>query len=111
MSVLRRGAVFAAGIVVVLIALAQLVPFYVAATVALKPRTDLSTRWLPPTELYLGNFVTAVERGGMLTAVGNSVIVTVAATALVVVAGALAGYPLARRTSRGNTVVLMAFVG
>lgn len=111
MSVLRRGAVLVAGIVVVLIAMAQLVPFYVAATVALKPRTDLSTRWLPPTELYLGNFVTAVERGGMLTAVGNSVIVTVAATALVVVAGALAGYPLARRTSRGNTVVLMAFVG
>lgn len=100
------------GVFLAAFAIVQLVPFYVAVTVATKPRTDLSSRWLPPTEgIYWDNFARAIERGQMLTAVRNSVIVTVAATGLVVALGALAAYPLARRATRLNRLVFVAFLG
>jgi len=112
MSASRRAWGALAGILLVVMALVQLAPFYVALTVATKPRTDLSSRWLPPLNgVYWDNFARAIERGQMLTAVKNSVIVTVIATALVVAIGALAAYPLARRRTRLNKIVLLAFLG
>lgn len=89
----------------------QLVPFYITLTTALKPRTDLSSQWLMPTQgVYWQNFQTAVVEGGILRAIGNSAIVTVATTVLVCVLGALAAYPLARRPTLGNRLVLGGIV-
>lgn len=93
-------------------ALLQLLPFYITVTSAMKPRSDLSSQWLAPVDgIYWQNFVTAIEQGGILRAIGNSAIVTVSATILVCVLGALAAYPLARRHTIGNRIVLAGIIG
>jgi len=90
----------------------QLLPFYVALTTALKQQSDLSSQWwFPIATVYWGNFTTAIEQGNILTAIGNSAIVTVAATVIVCVLGALAAYPLARRQTAVNKVILLGIIG
>lgn len=90
----------------------QLLPFYITVTTALKPKTDLSSQWvLPVGSLYWDNFVTAIDNGNILVAIGNSAIVTVCATVLVCILGALAAYPLARRATIVNRTVLAVIVG
>ncbi|WP_062318622.1 carbohydrate ABC transporter permease [Demequina maris] len=112
MSRISRGWAIVAGLFLLSMVVVQLAPFYIATTTSLKPRTDLSSRWLPPLEgLYWDNFANAIERGNMLTAVKNSVVVTVIATALVVAIAALAAYPLARRRTTLNKVIMLAFLG
>lgn len=89
----------------------QLVPFYITLTTALKPRDDLSSRWLLPTDgVYGQNFVVAIQDGNILRAMLNSGIVTLATTVLVCLLGALAAYPLARRRTLGNRMILGGIV-
>lgn len=110
--VLKRIGGIAVGIALVIMAIVQLLPFYVAITAALKAKSDLSSQWLfPVAKLYLGNFVTAIEQGNIIQAIGNSALVTVVSTALVCVLGALAAYPLARRQTLLNKIVLLAIIG
>ncbi len=102
----------ASGAGVLLAVLLQLLPFYITVTSAMKARSDLSSQWLPPfTGVHWQNFATAIEQGGILRAIGNSAIVTLGATVLVCVLGALAAYPLARRPTIGNKLVLAGVVG
>ncbi len=97
---------------VILAVLLQLLPFYVTITSSLKARSDLSSQWTLPFAAWHGqNFVTAVEQGHILRAIGNSAIVTVSATLLVCLLGALAAYPLARRATLPNRVILAGIVG
>lgn len=100
------------GAALLLMAFVQLLPFYVALTTSLKDRTDLSSQWLLPlTDIFWGNFTTAVERGHILRAVWNSAVVTGVSTLLVCLLGALAAYPLARRRTRLNKTVLLLILG
>ena len=92
------------------VALLQLLPFYFGVTTAAKPKSDLSSPWTLPSEIYWTNFVTAVQQGGILTAIGNSAIVTLISTVLVCVLGALTAYPLARRVTRGNQLVYAGII-
>ncbi|SCG37833.1 carbohydrate ABC transporter permease [Micromonospora coxensis] len=102
----------AAGIFLMSFAVIQLVPFYVALTTALKPKSDLSSQWMPPTgQIYLDNFRTALEQGGILRAIGNSIAVTSVSTVLVCLLGALAAYPLARRGTWVNRAVMVLMIG
>lgn len=108
----RRAVGAAVGVFVLLVVLVQLVPFYVAITTALKPKTDLSSQWaLSLTNLFWGNFVSAVSDGGILRAMGNSVIVASVSTVLVCIVGAFAAYPLARRPTAYNRGILALNVG
>lgn len=89
----------------------QLLPFYVTVTTALKKKTDLASQWLPPQDgIYWQNFATAIDQGNILQAVFNSTLVTVSSTAIVCLLGALAAYPLARRTTRMNGFMSLVFV-
>jgi raffinose/stachyose/melibiose transport system permease protein len=99
------------GVVLLLAALIQLVPFYVAVTTAFKPVTDLSSQLVPPHELFFGNFLTALNQGNILRAVGNSILITVISTVLVCLLGAMAAYPLARRLTAVNKTVSLVIVG
>lgn len=102
----------AIGAGLLLAVLLQLLPFYITVTSAMKERSDLSSQWLPPLDgIHWQNFATAIEQGGILRAIGNSAIVTVGATVLVCVLGALAAYPLARRPTLANKLVLAAVIG
>jgi len=93
------------------IALLQLLPFYFGLTTAAKPKTDLSSPWIFPGEIYWQNFTTALEQGHILTAIGNSALVTVISTVLVCMLGALTAYPLARRVTRVNQLVYAGIIG
>lgn len=96
----------------VIVVVLQLLPFYVAITTSLKPISDLSSQWLLPRNgIYLQNFVTAIEQGGILRAIFSSAVITAISTVLCVVVGALAAYPLARRLTRVNTVLMMVILG
>ena len=108
----RRLGRWAIALGLLIMVVVQLVPFYVALTTSLKPRTDLSSQWLFPTSgLYLANFQTAITDGHILRAIGNSALITVVSTAIICLLGALTAYPLARRTTLGNRVVFSAIVG
>jgi raffinose/stachyose/melibiose transport system permease protein len=99
------------GVVLLLAALIQLVPFYVAVTTAFKPVNDLSSQLVPPHQLFFGNFLTALNQGNILRAVGNSILITVISTVLVCLLGAMAAYPLARRLTAVNKTVSLVIVG
>lgn len=106
---LSNGLVRAFVLVVVLL---QLIPFYVALTTSLKAKTDLSPQLAFPTgNLVLSNFVQALTQGGIIRAMLNSVLVAGVSTALVCLLGALAAYPLARRRTGFNRMVLSVNVG
>mgnify|MGYP000864398866 CR=1 FL=1 len=91
----------------ILMALVQLLPFWITVTTALKPASSASPQLLLPLGEITGeNFVTAIRSGGIFTATFNSVIVTVIATAATCLLGALAAYPLARR---GNALNKLAY--
>lgn len=82
------------------------VPFYITINVAFKPMTDLSSRWQLPRELYLKNFVTAIEKANIFNAMKNSLIITIFAVTIIVLVGAMAAYPLARVKTKWNRGVL-----
>ncbi|UJP09679.1 carbohydrate ABC transporter permease [Microbacterium sp. KUDC0406] len=106
------GARLAIGIGLLLAVLLQLLPFYITVTSSLKAKSDLSSQWVFPIgDWYLQNFQVAVQQGHILRAIGNSALVTVVSTVLVCVIGALAAYPLARRATVGNRLVLAGIVG
>lgn len=86
--------------------LINFIPFYITMTVAFKPMTDMSSRWTLPKELYLGNFVTAIEKANILMAMKNSLIITVFSVVIIVLVGAMAAYPLARIKTKFNRGVL-----
>jgi raffinose/stachyose/melibiose transport system permease protein len=90
----------------------QLIPFYIALTVSFKPKSDLSSRWLPPRNgIYLQNYEVAIDRGRILNAIKNSTIVTTISTFFVCVIGAFAAYPLARIKSRLNMFIILIILG
>lgn len=82
------------------------VPFYILITMALKKRSDLSSRWLLPDYLYLDNFLSALGNGKLQQAMINSFIVTVCSVVLIAFLGMMAAYPLARVKTRLNMAVI-----
>ncbi|GAB3536743.1 carbohydrate ABC transporter permease [Arthrobacter tecti] len=108
----NRPAAVVIGVALILMALLQLLPFYVTLTTALKDRTDLSSQWiLPFNNLFFENFATAIESGNILQSIGNSALITLVSTALTCLIGALAAYPLARRRTAFNKTVMFLIVG
>lgn len=110
-DVTRAGRRVLLAVALVAACIVQLVPFYITLTTALKSRDDLSSQWLLPTDgVHWQNFQVAIEDGDILRAIGNTAIVTVSSTVLICVLGALAAYPLARRDTTGNRVLLGGIV-
>ena len=92
-------------IILGIVALIYLVPFYILINMSLKSVTDLSGIWQPPQEIYLQNFVTAWNNAHLLRAFKNTFIITVATVALNIVLGSLAAYPLSRFRTKLNRFV------
>lgn len=105
---LGHGAIY---LLLIVVGITQLLPFYLALTTSLKPATDLSsTLSFPVGDVAWDNYSRAVNEGGILRSILNSVIVTVFVTILTCVIGATAAYPLARRNTKGNGLVSALFV-
>ena len=97
---------------IALAVIAQITPFYLALTTAFKPLTDTTSLWAPPAGSgTLENFATAWDIGHLDWALENSLIVTVVSTALTCVVGAMAAYPLARRSTKLNRFVSLLILG
>ena len=95
----------------VLVSALHFIPFYIVVMVALKPKTDMSSRWLPPESVDFGNFTTAIQRARVFNAMRDSTIITVVSVLAVALLGAMAAYPLARMKNRFNSLVLKLVIG
>lgn len=97
--------------ILLVILLVYFSPFYILMGISFKPATDLSSHWKLPGVPTLENFRTAIEDGGILSALIHSFIITAVVVLLIVVIGSLAAYPLARNKSRWNKVVKSFVLG
>lgn len=87
-------------IVTLFISIIHFVPFYITSTTALKPKTDLSSRWIPG--FYPGNFVQVTAESNILNAVKNTLVIAAFSITLIVIIASLAAYPLSRFPSTTN---------
>lgn len=89
-----------------IVAVCQLLPFYLAINVSMKPQDDTSSTLMPRLhDIAWSNWIAAVTDGNIFQSVFNSIVVTVVTTLLVCVLGAMAAYPLARRKTKFNGVI------
>ena len=98
-------------IVAFIISAIHFAPIYIAIVVALKPKTDSSSRWLLPKQLYLENFTRAIEDAHIFSAIKNTVIITLVTIFLVILIGGMAAYPLARNKTKFNEYIFIFFIG
>lgn len=86
-------------------------PFFILINISFKPITDLSSRWQFPKAPTLDNFRTAIEDGGVLSALTHSLFITAVVVLLIVLVGSLAAYPLARTKSKLNKFIKAFILG
>ena len=98
-------------LVALLIIALHITPFYIMVNMSLKELSDRSSRWMPALHPYFQNYPTAIEHGILLSAMWNTWIIAFLSVIIIVVAGAMAAYPLARKTSRRNRIILTLIVG
>lgn len=97
-------------IVLFFISLIHLIPFYILITMAFKEKADLSSKWVLPGYLYLGNFADAWKSANLSRMFINNVLITLTATFLIIFLGAMAAYPLSRLKTKWNTFIYTAIV-
>lgn len=90
----------------IIIGIIHFIPLYITIMVSLKPKTDLSSRWLPPAKIFIDNFIFAVEKAKIFTAMKNSLIISLFSIIIIIVLGTMAAYPLARNKSHFNKGIL-----
>lgn len=90
----------------IIISFLHFIPFLIAINVAFKSKTDLTSRWALPKELYLENFIYAIKKANIFAAMKNSFIITVISIIIITFIGAMAAYPLARNRTKTNKIVL-----
>jgi raffinose/stachyose/melibiose transport system permease protein len=92
------------------IVIVHIVPFYLLVNMAFKPMKDLSSKWLPSSNINFNNFVDAWKHAGLDKALMNNIIITVCTIVLGILIGSMASYPLSRFKTRVNQVVYMLCV-
>lgn len=102
----RRTAAGARWVLVVVVILFSLVPFYWLINTSLKTGAGLSSGDLFPSEPTLSNYATVLENRNFLLSLRNSVIVALSATTIAIVFASFAAYALARLRLRRKTLLL-----
>ena len=97
-------------LLLLIISLIHLVPFYILVTMAFKDKADLSSKWIFPKYCYLDNFINAWQTANMGRAFFNNIVITVVATALIILLSSMAAYPLARRRTKFNSFIYTAII-
>ncbi|MBZ4684228.1 MAG: raffinose/stachyose/melibiose transport system permease protein [Fusobacteriaceae bacterium] len=93
-------------ILAITVSIIHFLPLYIAITVAFKPKTDLSSRWIMPKSIYLENFIYAIKKAKIFIAMKNSFIITLISVVIIVAVGAMAAYPFARNKTKFNKITL-----
>ena len=94
------------GIIMIIIALAALVPFYVLILLSLsKPLKNFSNGlfFIPDFKFY--NFIQAWKTSKVYVAIGNSIIITVGALLVIIILSSAAGYTISRFKNKFNNAV------
>lgn len=93
-------------ILVALVMIGSMIPFYWLLNTSLKVGAGLSSADLWPADPSFQNYVDAMRTPRFLLAIRNSVIVSVSATFIALFFGATASYALARLPLRGKAFIL-----
>jgi multiple sugar transport system permease protein len=93
-------------ILVALIVLFCLIPFYWLVNISLKTGPDLSKASLFPPNPTLANYKSIFQNSSFTRALGNSAIVSLSTTAIGVIVGSFTAYALARLHMRGKYILL-----
>lgn len=102
----RRTAAGARWVLVVVVILFSLVPFYWLINTSLKTGAGLSSGELFPSDPTLSNYVTVLENRNFLLSLRNSAVVALSATTIAIVFASFAAYALARLRLRRKTLLL-----
>jgi raffinose/stachyose/melibiose transport system permease protein len=97
-------------ILILILGLIYLIPFYILVVMSLKRKDDFTSKWALPSYFTLDNYTNAWKSANIPRAMMNNLIITVGVVALVVVIGAMASYPLARRKTRFNNMLYSLIV-
>ncbi|PKG25655.1 carbohydrate ABC transporter permease [Niallia nealsonii] len=97
-------------IVMAIIGITHIFPFYLLITTSFKPMDDPSSKWSLPSFSYLDNFKNAWEQANLGQAFFNNIVITAFSIILVIVIGAFASYPLARYKTRLNKFMYLLFI-
>lgn len=89
----------------IFITIIYLVPFYILICMALKKSTDLSSKWMIPTYVFLDNFKSAWNEANLGRAIINNIIITAGSMLVLIIFGACASYPLARHKTKLNNII------
>lgn len=110
-STLFRRSIWWKYVVGLFIAVIYLLPIYVLINMSLKSFTDLGSRIIPPSQVYWGNFNEVFKSGKFLPALFNTAKITLGTILIEVVLGCAAAYPLARNSSKINSLVYSFIMG
>ncbi|MEC0230419.1 carbohydrate ABC transporter permease [Paenibacillus alba] len=89
-------------LIIVLITVIHIIPFYILINLAIKGSDDVSSKWLPASNFSLKNFIDVWQQAHLGRAIMNNVIITLISLVLVIVIGAIASFPLARHRTKWN---------
>lgn len=100
-------------ILLVLVTLVWLMPFFAALITSVRDNDDLILNGFIslPKQINLGNFRVAWERGGLSKYLPNSFIITLPALVGTLFLSSLSAYALARFRFRGNRPLLFLYIG
>lgn len=102
---------FSRELVLLMLALVWLVPFYLLLLVSVKPTDEIFTPITRlPSRIALGNYAEAWSAGGLGGALVNSIVITVGTVMLLIASGSLAAYTIARRPGRLSGGMYLLFV-
>lgn len=92
-------------IILLLVGLFYLIPFYIIVIMSFKHQNDWTPKFLPPTYLFFGNFIDAWNQGQLGQAFKNNFIVTFISIILILAVGSICAYPLSRYKTRLNRII------
>ncbi|GHC18043.1 carbohydrate ABC transporter permease [Aidingimonas halophila] len=98
-------------LLIVLVLIYAIFPFYYAVITSLKPSSELFTVnfWLD--SLDFSNYVAIFSQGSFVRAIFNSILVSFSVVAIALLLGITASYALGRVRFRGRTTVMLVILG
>lgn len=109
LRVLGRGL---RAVIILLITLMALFPFYVLSILALTPSSvKFNQELVTLPMLYFDNFAEAWEMSKIGTAILNSLIITVGAVLIIILFASMAGYAVARIRNKMNRAIFIVMLG
>ncbi len=106
----RKKKYIGSRVLIALLGLIYIVPFYILVVMSLKRQNDYTSKWLLPNYFTLENYINAWNSANIPRALTNNLIIMAGVVCLSVFLGAMAAYPLARRKTRINNTIYAVII-